>query len=385
MHFQLEYSDSRSLARAGRILTDHGSIETPIFMPVGTQATVKTLTAEEITASGAQIILGNTYHLYLRPGDRLIAEAGGLHRFMDWNRPILTDSGGFQVFSLAELRKIMSEGVQFQSHIDGSYHTFTPENVIDIQRNLGSDIMMVLDECSPYPCSMDQALKAHERTIQWAQQSMAHFRKTKCPHEHQQYLFGIVQGSIYENIRKQSAGQLVDLDMDGYAIGGLAVGEPKKDMIRMTELCAGLLPEHKPRYLMGVGKPEDILEAIALGVDMFDCVIPTRNGRKGTVYTWEGKLLLKNKRFQKDFTPIDKKCKCYACTHYTRAYLRHLFQSGEILGMRLATLHNLYFYLDLVKTARMHILKKSFYSWKKKMNKIYSIEPNISAEMNEGG
>ncbi|MFC1568611.1 tRNA guanosine(34) transglycosylase Tgt [bacterium] len=384
MRFTLEYTDTKSQARAGTLFTDHGIIETPIFMPVGTQATVKTLTTDEIQSTGSQIILGNTYHLYLRPGVPVIHEAGGLHCFMNWDRPILTDSGGFQVFSLAELRKIKEEGVLFQSHIDGSYHTFTPESVVDIQRNLGSDIMMVLDECSPYPCTYEQAEKAHQRTILWAERSMTHLNQTESLYQHSQSLFGIVQGSTYEDIRKQSVTQLIDLDMEGYAIGGLAVGESKSAMTEMTGLCASLLPKEKPRYLMGVGKPEDILEAIALGVDMFDCVIPTRNGRKGTVYTWNGKILLKNKINQNDFTPIDENCGCYACQHHTRAYLRHLFQSEELLGMRLATLHNLFFYLDLVKTARLHILKGDFFTWKKSINKIYSIQQE-SIEMNEGG
>jgi len=373
MRFVLERKDSQSKARAGRITTDHGCIDTPIFMPVGTQATVKTVTSEELLSSNAQVILGNTYHLYLRPGDTLIHQAGGLHSFMDWNRPILTDSGGFQVFSLAKLRKIKSDGVSFQSHIDGSYHTFTPESVIDIQRNIGSDIFMVLDECTPYPCSNNEAKTAHERTIDWARRSVDHFNRTKSRYRHAQSLFGIVQGSIDASLRKESASQLIDLNMDGYAIGGLAVGEPKSAMMEMTDLCTSILPEEKPRYLMGVGKPEDILEAIEYGVDMFDCVIPTRNGRKGTVYTWHGKMILKNSEYQNDFHPVDSDCGCYACQHHTRAYLRHLFQSNEILGMRLATLHNLFFYLDLVKKARFHILKGDFFSWKKEINTVYSI------------
>lgn len=374
MKFVLQHTDMHSMARTGILETDHGSIETPVFMPVGTQATVKTLASTELIECGAQIILGNTYHLYLRPGDGLIREAGGLHRFMNWNRPVLTDSGGFQVFSLASLRKINEDGVKFQSHIDGSYHTFTPEGVVDIQRNLGSDIMMVLDECSGYPCTPEEAGKANERTVQWARQSVVHFTQTSCPYAHGQAIFGIVQGSTYETIRKQSVKELTELDMDGYAIGGLAVGEPKNAMMEMTELCAGLLPACKPRYLMGVGKPGDILEAISFGIDMFDCVIPTRNGRKGTVYTWHGKLLLKNQVFRDDFNPIDEECTCYTCRHYTRAYIRHLFQSNEILGMRLATIHNLHFYLELVKRARYHILKGDFPIWKKEINQIYPLQ-----------
>lgn len=381
MQFTVEKTDSLSLARAGHIKTDHGCIDTPIFMPVGTQATVKTLTSEELASANVQIILGNTYHLYMRPGDALIFKAGGLHRFMNWNRPILTDSGGFQVFSLASLRKIQSDGVHFQSHINGSHHTFTPELVIDIQRNLGSDFVMVLDECSPYPCSIEQATEAHERTIDWAKKSVVQFNRTKSRVKHSQSLFGIVQGSIYKTLRRESAKQLIDLNMDGYAIGGLAVGEPKSAMMDITGLCASMLPGEKPRYLMGVGKPEDILEAISLGVDMFDCVIPTRNGRKGTVYTWQGKMILKNSEYQNDFSPIDQRCECYACQHHTRAYIRHLFQCHEILGMRLATLHNIFFYLDLIKQARFHILKGDFLAWKKEINTIYSIQEQAYNEM----
>jgi queuine tRNA-ribosyltransferase len=373
MSFQLIKTDTHSSARLGQFQTDHGLINTPAFIPVGTQATVKTLSNAELTASQAQIILGNTYHLFLRPGNDVIEEAGGLHRFMNWKNPILTDSGGYQIFSLASLSKIKDEGVDFQSHLDGSSQTFTPESVIDYQRTLGSDIMMVLDECTPYPCTIHVARKAHVRTGQWAEKSMARFGKTDAHYGHRQYLFGIVQGSTYEALRTESAKKLISLNMDGYAIGGIGVGEPKSDMINITRLCCSILPEHRVRYLMGIGKPEDILEAIGMGVDMFDCVIPTRNGRKGTVYTWKGKILLKNKQYQKDFRPIDDQCECYTCLNFSRAYLRHLFQAEEILGMRLATLHNVHFYLDLMRKARQHIENKDFIEWKKQMNTVYPI------------
>jgi queuine tRNA-ribosyltransferase len=373
MPFQLTMKDMHSSARLGQLQTDHGLISTPAFIPVGTQATVKTLSNAELTASRAQIILGNTYHLYLRPGEDVIGEAGGLHRFMNWNNPILTDSGGYQILSLAALRKIREDGVDFQSHLDGSSQTFTPESVIDCQRTLGSDIMMVLDECTPYPCTIEAARKAHIRTGLWAEKSKIYFGRTDARYGHRQFLFGIVQGSTYESVRAESAEKLISLDMDGYAIGGIGVGEPKSDMIKITRLCCSVLPENRVRYLMGIGKPEDILEAIGLGVDLFDCVIPTRNGRKGTVYTWKGKMLLKNKQYQKDFRPIDDQCECYTCLNFSRAYLRHLFQADEILGMRLATLHNVHFYLDLMRNARQHIENKDFIEWKKQINTVYPL------------
>jgi queuine tRNA-ribosyltransferase len=359
--FRLEHVDAASgKARAGRIRTDHGEIETPVFMPVGTQATVKTLPPRDLLEAGAQVILGNTYHLYLRPGDALIRQAGGLHRFMSWPRPILTDSGGYQVFSLAELRSLKEDGVRFQSHIDGSYHFFTPEKVIDIEKNLGADLIMVLDECAPYPCSREYAEKSLALTLNWAKRCKAHFESTPAVHSHRQFLFGIVQGSTYPDLRRQSAESLIELGFDGYAIGGLAVGEPKTMMLEMTELCTEILPADTPRYLMGVGKPEDLVEAVARGVDMFDCVIPTRNGRNGTVFTWEGKLVIKNAAFREDFRPIDERCGCYACRNFTRAYIRHLFQTDEILGLYLASLHNVYFYLDLMRTVRQAILEDRF-------------------------
>jgi len=365
-------------ARAGVLSTPHGKIQTPFFMPVGTQGTVKTLSPEDLLAIGTQIILANTYHLYLRPGDGIIREAGGLHRFTGWSLPILTDSGGFQVFSLAELRKITNEGVKFQSHLDGSYHLFTPEIVVDIQRNLGTDIMMVLDECASYPCSYEDALKANNRTLHWAERSLIRYRETEPPHGKNQALFGIVQGSTYEPLRRVSAERLIELELDGYAIGGLAVGEPKSVMSEMTAFCTDLLPADKPRYLMGVGKPEDIVEAVSLGVDMFDCVIPTRNGRNGTVFTWQGRLVVKNRQYERDFSPISEGCSCYTCRHFSRAYLRHLFHAEEILGLRLASIHNLYFYIELIRKARQAILNESFDTWRKTFYHQYHIENNHS-------
>jgi len=375
MEYLLEKVDKGTKARAGVLKTSKGHVRTPIFMPVGTQATVKTVSPQELQEVGAQIILGNAYHLYLRPGDVLIREAGGLHRFMGWPLPILTDSGGYQVFSLAELRNIHEEGVRFQSHLDGSYHLFSPERVIDIQRNLGSDIMMVLDECSSYPCLYEDALKANERTLRWAERSLAKFQHTDSPLGEDQGLFGIVQGSTYETIREWSAQHLSTMNFNGYGIGGLAVGEPRNAMLEITDLCTDILPKDRPRYLMGVGKPEDIVDAIALGVDMFDCVIPTRNGRNGTVYTRQGKLVIKNHTFREDFCPIDERCLCYTCRHFSRAYLRHLFQSDEILGLRLATLHNLYFYLELVREARQSIVEGVFKKWKNDFFREYQVIP----------
>ncbi len=376
MSFILENTSPGSKARAGILKTAHGEIQTPIFMPVGTQATVKTLTPEELLAAKSQIILGNTYHLYLRPGDDLIREAGGLHKFMGWEKPILTDSGGFQVFSLSELRKLRDDGAVFQSHIDGSYHTFTPQSVVDIQRNLGSDIMMVFDECAPYPCTFEEAEKAHQRTLRWAERAREHFEKSPEIHN-PQIQFAIVQGSTYPELRKQSAESLVQLDFPGYAIGGLAVGEPKVSREEITDFCTDILPIQKPRYLMGVGKPEDIVEAIHLGVDMFDCVIPTRNGRKGTVYTDSGKMIVKNSSFKSDFVPIEENCDCYACRNFSRGYIRHLFQADEILGLRMATLHNIHFYLRLVGQARDAILQDRFTEWRKSFYERYHTDSSI--------
>jgi len=371
VNFRIVARDSNTQARAGILETEHGVVETPIFMPVGTQGTVKTLSPLELAENGVQIILNNTYHMYLRPGEEIVRKAGGLHRFIGWKKPILTDSGGYQVFSLADLRNLSPEGVQFQSHLDGSLHFFTPEKVIEIQRNLGSDILMVLDECTPYPCSYDYAQKSVRLTTDWAQRCREKFETTSPLFGYRQFLFGIVQGSTYADLRLESLEALVAMDFDGYAIGGLAVGEPKRQLFEITALCTEHLPEDKPRYLMGVGKPEDVIEAIGLGVDLFDCVIPTRNGRNGTVYTWRGKQVIKNATYREDFKPIDEGCNCYACRNFTRAYIRHLFQAGEVLALRLASLHNVHFYMELVAEARKAILEGRFAQWKQRFFQNY--------------
>ena len=369
--FTLEHVNNGGKARAGRILTDHGEIQTPIFMPVGTQGTVKTLPPRDLLEAGAQIILGNTYHLYLRPGDQLIRETGGLHRFISWQRPILTDSGGYQVFSLADLRKLTDEGVEFQSHFDGSKHLFTPEKVIEIERNLGADIVMVLDECTAYPCDFEYAKKSHLRTLEWAKRSKEFMRENSPVHDYQQFLFGIVQGSTYDELRRKSIEGLTGIGFDGYAIGGLAVGEPKTEMFELTEICCDHLPEDQPRYLMGIGKPEDLVESIGLGVDMFDCVIPTRNGRNGQVFTRNGVLTVKNAEYRNDHNPIDEDCSCYSCRNFSRAYIRHLFHAGEVLGLQLASLHNVHYYLELVRNARQAILENRYQNWTKEFYQQY--------------
>ncbi|CUS95827.1 tRNA guanosine(34) transglycosylase Tgt [Candidatus Kryptobacter tengchongensis] len=362
--FELVAVDTKTSARAGLIYTDHGVIETPVFMPVGTQGTVKAVEQRELIEIGARIILGNTYHLYLRPGIDIIYKAGGLHKFISWDRGILTDSGGFQIFSLAQFRKISKDGVKFQSHIDGSYHFFTPESVVEIQRILGSDIMMCLDECTPYPCDYDYAFKSNQLTIEWAKRAREKFDNTEPLYGHSQAIFGIVQGSIYPEIRAKSVEELLKLEFDGYAIGGLAVGEPVEIMYQITEFTASLLPQNKPRYLMGVGTPENILESISRGIDMFDCVIPTRNGRNATLYTRNGKFSIKNAIYKEDFTPVDPECDCYTCRNFTKAYLRHLFNADEILALQLASIHNLAFYIWLVGEARKHIVQGDFLEWK---------------------
>ncbi|MBN1397588.1 MAG: tRNA guanosine(34) transglycosylase Tgt [Bacteroidetes bacterium] len=351
-------------ARAGLLETDHGVIETPVYMPVGTQGSVKACEQRELIEMGAQIILGNTYHLYLRPGMDIIEQAGGLHRFISWDKPILTDSGGFQVFSLTDLREINESGVTFRSHHDGSPHTFTPENIIQIQRTIGSDIMMVLDECTPYPCEFKYAKESNEMTVRWADRCKTAFEKNTPRYGHSQALFGIVQGSVYPEIREMSAGALVKMNFDGYAIGGLAVGEPVEEMYRITEFTEEFLPKEKPRYLMGIGLPENILESIDRGIDMFDCVIPTRNGRNGMLFTRNGTLNMRNAQYKTDFTPVDAECDCYTCKTFTRSYLRHLFISKEILALQLASIHNLSFFLWLTKEARRRIIDKNFKQWK---------------------
>lgn len=334
-------------------------------MPVGTQGTVKAVSPRELTDLGVSIILGNTYHLYLRPGEEVLTRAGGLHRFMNWDGAILTDSGGYQVFSLADLRTIDDEGVTFQSHLDGSTHVFTPERVIEIQRVLGSDVCMVLDECVPFPCDRSVAERANGRTLRWAQRSKSHFASTEARYGFDQALFGIVQGSTYPDIRAESARSLVDLEFDGYAIGGLAVGEPPESMYEMVELCVQHLPGTKSRYLMGVGTPENLLESIERGIDMFDCVLPTRNGRNGMLFTSRGTLNIRNALHRFDESPVDGACSCYTCRSFSRAYLRHLFQANEILGLHLATIHNLRFFVSLLRDARTAILESRFGSWKR--------------------
>ncbi len=362
-NFELLAKDP-SGARYGRIETDHGMIETPIFMPVGTQGTVKSLAQEDLRDIGAEIILANTYHIHLRPGEQLLAEAGGIHRFMAWDRPVLTDSGGYQVFSLADLNKITDEGVEFKSHIDGSKRFLTPESVVDIQLDIGSDIMMVLDQCVEYPCSEEDARKAVKRTTDWAKRSLEAYGPRIVRNDYERVLFAIVQGSVYPGLRERSARELVELDFPGYAIGGLSVGEPKEDLYGMAALAASFLPEDKPRYLMGVGFPEDIVEAVARGIDMFDCVMPTRNARNGTVFTSRGRVILKNAANTRDFGPLDPDCDCYVCRTYSRAYLRHLFMAGEMLGPRLASYHSLYFYLHLVRQMRQVIREGNFTEWR---------------------
>lgn len=371
LKFSVTAKDKNSKARAGVFETDHGKIETPAFMPVGTQGTVKAVNQhylkEEIKA---QIVLSNTYHLYLRPGTEVLEKAGGLHNFMNWNGPILTDSGGYQVYSLSNLRKLKKDGVEFRSHLDGSSHFFSPEKVIKIQRSIGSDIMMVLDECTPYPCNYDYAKKSTELTCKWASLNKEAFEKSSPLYNHNQFLFGIIQGSIYKDLREQSAGDLVKLDFDGYAIGGLAVGEPAEEMYDITNFTTDLMAEEKPRYLMGVGRPENILESIERGIDMFDCVMPTRNARHAVMFTSEGVLSLRNSQFKDDFNKLDENCNCYTCSNYSRAYLRHLFNAGELLAYQLASIHNLYFYIWLVKEAHVKIIEGTFKVWKEKIVKL---------------
>ncbi len=350
-------------ARAGKFLTPHGIIETPIFMPVGTRATVKGVTPRNLHELGAQIILGNTYHLYLRPGHELIKKAGGLHNFMGWNKPILTDSGGFQVMSLSKLRKITKEGVRFQSHIDGSYHMFTPEKVMEIQNAIGADIIMSFDECPPYPATKEYVAKSLKTTLEWAERGRFAHKNTD-----KQALFGIVQGGVHEDLREESAKALMNMDFPGYSIGGLAVGESKENMQRVTGFLNNILPQNKPRYLMGVGTPMDIINNIANGVDMFDCVMPTRNSRKGTVFTRNGRMIIKSARYKEDFSPIDEQCNCYTCQNFSRAYIRHLFSVNELLGMQLASIHTLHFYLELVGMARKAIFEDRFEDFRKEMS-----------------
>ena len=368
MKFRLQATDPGSAARAGIIETGHGVIETPIFMPVGTLGTVKAVHQRELRDDiGAQIILGNTYHLYLRPGTGLLEQTGGLHGFIGWDRPILTDSGGFQVYSLADNRKITEEGVRFKSHIDGSYHFFSPEGVMDIQRSIGADIAMAFDECTDWPVDYAYARQAMERTHRWLDRCIARWNETRPRYGHDQSLFPIVQGSTFPDLRKQSAEYIASRNADGNAIGGLSVGEPAEEMYAMTELVCNILPPDKPRYLMGVGTPANILESIALGVDMFDCVMPTRNARNGMLFTTQGIINIKNAKWKTDFSPLDPEAITFVDTEYSKAYLRHLFQTNEILGKQIASIHNLGFYLWLVRQARRHIIEGDFVTWKNQM------------------
>lgn len=368
MAFELKKQDTETKARAGVFTTDHGKIETPIFMPVGTIANVKGIHQRELREDiNPDIILGNTYHLYLRPQMDVMKAAGGLHQFMNWNRPILTDSGGFQVFSLSDNRKIKEEGVHFRSHIDGSKHVFTPESVMDIQRTIGADIIMAFDECIPYPADYTYAKKSTARTHRWLDRCFSRLNETKPHYGHQQHLFPIVQGGVYKDLRIQSAEYIAEKEAEGNAIGGLSVGEPTEKMYELTDVVTDVLPKDKPRYLMGVGTPANILENISLGVDMFDCVMPTRNGRNGMLFTSEGIINIKNRKWREDFSPIDEMNHTWVDTEYSKAYLRHLFSVNEMLGRQIASIHNLGFYLWLVREARKHIIAGDFKTWKNQM------------------
>lgn len=355
--FELLHVDKHTGARRGRLHTPHGVIETPIFMPVGTQASVKTMSPDELKDCGAQIILSNTYHLHLRPGEQLIRKAGGLHKFMNWDRPILTDSGGFQVFSLASLRKLEEYGVEFRSHLDGSRQFISPEISVGIQQALGSDIMMQFDECSPYPCDYDRAKNAMHRTLRWLERCM------KAKTNDHQALFGIVQGAFYGDLRIECAKEMARLDLPGFGIGGLSVGEPKEIMYDMLEQMMPYMPEKKPRYLMGVGSPDCLIEGVLRGVDMFDCVLATRVARNGTVFTHDGRLVVRNAKYAEDFTPLDPDCDCYACRNFTRGYIRHLFKAGEILALRLNSIHNIYFLTHMMSEMRQAIENDALLDW----------------------
>lgn len=365
MSFELVKTDGNSKARAGWLTTDHGKIPTPIFMPVGTQATVKAVEQELLKEPvSSEIILANTYHLYLRPGIDLLEKAGGIHKFMNWDMPLLTDSGGYQVYSLSDRRKITEEGARFFSHIDGSKHLFTPENVMAIQRSIGADIIMAFDECTPYPCEYNYAKNSMHLTHRWLERCISAFNKSESLYGYKQTLAPIVQGSVYKDLRIQSSEYIANTDQEINAIGGLSVGEPHELLYEMTDLCTGILPENKPRYLMGVGLPENLLECIALGIDMFDCVLPTRNARHGLLYTYEGIINIKNAKWKDCFEPIDPNSRSELSQKYTRAYLRHLFQVKEYLALQIASVHNLSFFVELVKTAREKILSEEFDSWK---------------------
>lgn len=364
--YELIKTDPRTKARRGRVMTPHGTIETPVFMPVGTAATVKAMRPEQVEETGAEIILSNTYHLYLRPGHEIVREAGGLHRFMNWNKSILTDSGGFQVFSLGAMRKISEEGVQFRSHIDGSKHMLTPEKSMEIQNALGSDIIMAFDECTPYPADRQYVKDSLERTTRWLKRCKDYHKNTE-----KQSLFGIMQGGMYADLRKQSAEEIVELDLPGYAIGGLSVGEPKPLMYEMLDGCVDYLPKEKPRYLMGVGSPDCLFEGVERGIDMFDCVLPTRIARHGMAMTSVGRVNIKNAKYERDFTALDPNCDCYTCRNYSRAYLRHLFKADEILSSMLMTNHNIHFLVNTMKNIRKSIEEDRFLEYKKEFYDSY--------------
>ncbi|MFH0762660.1 MAG: tRNA guanosine(34) transglycosylase Tgt [Candidatus Omnitrophota bacterium] len=370
--FKLIHQDKKAKARLGRLTTAHGQIDTPCFMPVGTQGTVKALSPAELEEAGAQIILSNAYHLFLRPGREVIKKAGGLHSFISWPKAILTDSGGYQIFSLALLRKINDRGVEFQSHIDGMKHFLTPEEVVGIQADFGSDIIMPLDECVHYPSSRDRAEIAMRRTLEWASRSKQAAEERIRKREGNQLLFGIVQGATYDDLRRECAERLIEIGFDGYAIGGVSVGEPRNLIYNTVGWVSGLLPVNQPRYLMGVGLPQDIVEAVGLGMDMFDCVVPTRYGRNGTAFTSRGKLTIRNAPYTQEFAPLDAECRCYACRNFSRAYLRHLFNTDEILGLRLVSLHNIYFYLELMRNIREAIREDKFSEFKKEFLSKYN-------------
>ncbi|AGB41770.1 tRNA-guanine transglycosylase, queuosine-34-forming [Halobacteroides halobius DSM 5150] len=366
--YKLKKNCCDTKARVGELSTPHGKIDTPIFMPVGTKATVKSMSPEELEEIKSQIILSNTYHLYLRPGHELIEEAGGLHEFMNWEHPILTDSGGFQVFSLGDLNEITEKGVTFQSHLDGSKHFISPEKSIEIQMSLGADIIMAFDECAPYPAKRDYVKNSLERTTRWLERCIAAHTRDD------QALFGIMQGGMYRDLREESAQQITQFDLPGYAIGGLSVGEPKEEMLEVLDYAPDLLPEDKPRYLMGVGTPFDLFEGVMRGVDMFDCVFPTRIARNGAVFTSHGRITIRNAKFKKDFTPLDHECDCYVCNNYTRGYIRHLIKRNEILGLRLTTYHNLYFLLDMMEKIRQAIKEDRFLEYRAQFYKKYGLE-----------
>ena len=381
LSFEISAKDKNSKARAGLFRTDHGVVETPVFMPVGTQGTVKAVNQDCLKNHlNVKIVLSNTYHLYLRPGTEVLEKAGGLHMLMNWDRPILTDSGGFQIFSLADLRHLKNDGVEFRSHLDGSKHFFTPESVIEIQRSIGSDIMIALDECNPFPCEYEYAQKSAKLTSNWASIAKNTFENSKPKYGYDQNLFGIIQGSTYKDLRERSACEIIEMDFNGYAIGGLAVGEPTETMYDIVDFTTDFMPADKPRYLMGVGRPENLLEGIERGIDMFDCVMPTRNARNAYLFTYNGILSMRNVRYKDDFNPVDNNCECYACKNFTRAYVRHLFIAKEILALELASIHNLFFYLNLMRTARTEIMNGNFSEWKSKIINKLSINLNNNPE-----